>query len=1049
MVQVTYASPELVKYLLPQLTDVVAMDDESARLKGVNLVAELFELSSSHNIVHEYPMLLNAFVTKFQDVSSEVRRVAVLHGVKLVNIHSSFTERLIPALKERIMDPEEKVRSALVTAVCDACGERMEPLSALLRNVGSRMLDKRPNVRTAARVGLCKLYSRRLLVQLKVPADEDAMGPPGLEWLPQQLLQCYGAEASRDGESRLELEELLQDKLLPNFPAVDAAMLEAKGLCIVHRDLQPRQRKAFISLLRAKRTAQGQAAKWVELHLAIKAKRAEASAPEEAAKLVSDMCAFMPEPSKAKEVWDAIASSKDQKLSKDLMLLSSPSTSRAEAVAARDDLRRRLSQRLPAAILPLVESIASRPAMLIGCRAVAVTLLERIREKLGEEVEPETPRCPAELGLLTDLTHVFPEVLGDAGSMLVTLFAETCSSSGEVHASVARGLMRIIHSVSVQLASESPSVRKQLVSLLCQTCCGRDAEAGKAAAQCLTTSLLAASLRDRTLSTLIGKLQASLKAKAGPQQHTALAALGALTKRLPSSLGDDRIELLAEVRTAIVERSAHGESGSALLARCESQRLGIKLLANELLGADAYGPLAGSDGAAVGALVAQGGGEHARSIVELLLRILEAEGAYGVAAEASQYEQAQLRLAASCALLKLARTRAHKVLATVGPRRWHWFGGCLQDEDDQVRAEYGRKLFAEIMRPFSVEKKQGKQGAPTQFLASRQCGLPPPFITLFALCALDPDKNNQTAARGWLNGAVSRWRAAAEHLKDPRLMPEVQLPWLIHLLAHHPDFEQQYEEEPSLPTTQRCLDLYLGAVLSGGASEFDLLRTVGHMVKRGIDRAAGESHEVHTVADVAREILALRGKSAKWSRRPVPHNLTLPPLLYASLPADATGNEVDMLPHGFRLLDHLGKGVAGTSALVTKRASPAAQRNTPRISERTLPSPVGIDTGSDKKRARRSNAHPDSDDDDSSLSQPSEVEAEREARSREKVVQQGAERYARAARRSSSEAEPSDKRSPAGSAAKPKKSAAARPSPENMPLQASPMRKKAKGLAVR
>jgi hypothetical protein len=269
------------------------------------------------------------------------------------------------------------------------------------------------------------------------------------------------------------------------------------------------------------------------------------------------------------------------------------------------------------------------------------------------------------------------------------------------------------------------------------------------------------------------------------------------------------------------------------------------------------------------------------------------------------------------------------------------------------------------------------------------------------------------------------------------------------LLAHHPDFEQQYEEEPSLPTTQRCLDLYLGAVLSGEASEFDLLRTVGHMVKRGIDRASGESHEVHTVADVAREILALRGKSAKWSRRPVPHNLRLPPLLYASLPADATGNEVDMLPRGFRLLDHLGKGVAGTSALVTKRASPAAQRNTPRISERALPSPVGIDTGSDKKRARRSNAYPESDDDDSSLSQPSEAEAEHEASSREKAAQQGAARHARAARRLSEIEPPSDKRSPAGSAAKPKKSPTVARSPENMAPQAYPMRKKAKGLAVR
>ena len=1015
------------------------MDDESARLKGVNVLAQLFELSASHNVVHEYPMLLTAFISKFQDVSSEVRRAAVLHAVQLVTVHSSIAERLVPALKERVMDPEEKVRSVLVTAVCDACGSQMEPLSALLRDVSSRMLDKRPNVRTAARVGLCKLYSRRLLVQLKATGDSGAEAPPGLEWFPQQLLQCYGAEAARDADSRLELEELLQDQLLPNLSEADAERMNAQALLIMHRDLQPRQRKAFISLLRAKRSAQLQLSKWLQNQVAIKEKRADACAKDTAAKLVLEMCATMPEPSKAKEVWDAISASKDQKVSKNLTILSSPSSTRAEVVRARDDLRRRLSQRLPASALPLVESIASRPAMLIGCRSIAVALLQRIGECLEDEAAGAGDGV-AELALLMDITHVFPETLATACDNLVTLFASACSL-GVAHAPVARGLMRLIHAVSVQMASTTANVRKQLVSLLCQTCCGKDPAAGKAAAQCLTTSLLVPSLRERTFGTLVGKLKPALKGKAGAQQHTAISALSALVKRAPCSLGEEREELLDEVRTTIVEQSVGASSGAALEARCESQRLGVKLLANEFLATDATPTSAAgtSDDVANGALVAVGEqGARAKSLVELLLTIIDAQGAYGAATNASSHQKAQLRLSVSCALLKLARTRTHKVLATIGARRWHQLGGCLEDEDDDVRAAYGKKLFAEIMRPFSVEKKQGKQGAPAAFLAMRQCGVPPPFITLFALSALDPDKNNQALARGWLNGAVSRWRAAAEHLKDPRLMPEVQLPWLFHLLAHHTHFEEEYAEDPSLPTIQRCIDFYLGAVLSGGACEFDLLRTVGNMVKRGVDRVAPESYQVHTVADVAREILAMRGRGGKWSHRPVPHNLTLPPLLYASLPAGASSNEANMLPDGFKLLDHLGKGIAGSSALVARRASPAALKSTPRLTDRVLPSPVGIDTDSAKKRNRRSSGHVDDSDEESSYSQP--TEAEREARAREKAAQHRAEREARAARRSSAAASsPSkQKKSPASSQA----------SSENVAPQGAAPRKRSKGLAA-
>jgi len=1023
------------------------MDDESVRLKGVKLLAELFELPLSHNVIHEYPMLLNAFAGKFQDISSEVRRATVLHAVDLVSLHSSLAERLVPALKERVMDPEEKVRAALVKAVCDACAERMEPLSAVLRDVGSRMLDKRPNVRAAARTGLCALYSRRLAAQLKVSAGEDAVAPAGLEWLPQQLLQCYGAEASRDAESRLELEDLLQDKLLPNLATDDADVMRARGLCIVHRDLQPRQRKALVALLRAKRTAQGHFAKWVELQRAIKEKRAGPSDQDAAAKLVADMCAVMPEPSRAKEVWDAIASSKDQKLAKNLALLASPSSSRAELLAARDDFRRRLSQRLPAASLPLAESIASRPAMLLGCSSVALAVLERIGERLDGDDHLDAAAGMAELSFLADLTHVFPEVLAKAGAKLVAIFATACAG-GEACAPAARELMHVLHSVSVQLAAESPSVRKQLVSLLCQACCGKDAVAGKTAAQCLTTSLLVPSLRERTFSTLVGKLHAALKAKAGPQQHTALAVLGALAKRLPSSLGDDCDELLNEVRSGIVEGSAGGSSGAFFFSRCESQRLGVKLLANYLLGTDTDGA---SSEASEGALVVAGGdGERARTTVNLLIGIIEAEGAFGAAGQASQHERAQLRLAASCALLKLARTRTHKVLATLGPQRWYRLGDCLQDEYDDVRAAYAKKLFTEIMRPFSVEKKQGKQGAPAAFLASRQCGLAPHFCTLFALCALDPDKANQAAARGWLNGVVSRWRAAAEHFKDPRLMPEVQLPWLIHLLAHHADFEQQYEEEPSLPTAQRCLDFYLGAALSGGASEFDLLRTVGNMVKRGVDRAATESHAVHTIADVSREILALRGKGCKWSRRPVPHNLKLPPLLYSSLPAGDSGNEVDMLPHGFKLLDHLGKGLAGASALVTKRASPAVAHRGLRLKEKTMPSPVGIDTGGEKKKRRRRSGVDSDGSEDESSKQASDAEADDDEEAREKAARQEAERQLRAARRSLPDDEAADDHaSPPARAVTAKKTAAAPRVSENDAPQGSPMKKKTRGPSRR
>ena len=55
-----------------------------------------------------------------------------------------------------------------------------------------------------------------------------------------------------------------------------------------------------------------------------------------------------------------------------------------------------------------------------------------------------------------------------------------------------------------------------------------------------------------------------------------------------------------------------------------------------------------------------------------------------------------------------------------------------------------------------------------------------------------------------------------------------------------------------------------------GASEFDLLRQMLTGVKIAVDRLAPDDHHV---ADIAREILQLRGKDRKWTQSIAPQEL--------------------------------------------------------------------------------------------------------------------------------------------------------------------------------
>eukprot|EP00320_Phaeocystis_rex_P021948 CAMPEP_0119065046 /NCGR_PEP_ID=MMETSP1178-20130426/7962_1 /TAXON_ID=33656 /ORGANISM="unid sp, Strain CCMP2000" /LENGTH=127 /DNA_ID=CAMNT_0007046531 /DNA_START=8 /DNA_END=388 /DNA_ORIENTATION=+ len=126
--------PEIVTYLLPQLQGVISSGDENNRLQGVELLASLFTLSNV-NIVHA--SLISCFVGKFVDSSVLVRVAMVEHGVGLLRqLPPAHAEPIVKALQTRFLDPDEKVRTALINHVCEACSETVGALEPLLLEVG-------------------------------------------------------------------------------------------------------------------------------------------------------------------------------------------------------------------------------------------------------------------------------------------------------------------------------------------------------------------------------------------------------------------------------------------------------------------------------------------------------------------------------------------------------------------------------------------------------------------------------------------------------------------------------------------------------------------------------------------------------------------------------------------------------------------------------------------------------------------------------------------------------------------------------------------------
>ena len=140
------------------------------------------------------------------------------------------------------------------------------------------------------------------------------------------------------------------------------------------------------------------------------------------------------------------------------------------------------------------------------------------------------------------------------------------------------------------------------------------------------------------------------------------------------------------------------------------------------------------------------------------------------------------------------------------------------------------KLHRDMMRPWSMERKIARPGAPAHYNATRKAAPPMYNMAAYALAATDPKKEVRLLALANLTAIADNTRKIATQHSRLVMMPEMQLPWLLSALAHSPDYEDDLAR--SFADAQRCVDLYVSAMIGKGATEFDLLGQIVGKVKR-------------------------------------------------------------------------------------------------------------------------------------------------------------------------------------------------------------------------
>uniref|UniRef100_A0A8C9ZY80 PDS5 cohesin associated factor A n=1 Tax=Sander lucioperca TaxID=283035 RepID=A0A8C9ZY80_SANLU len=233
--------------------------------------------------------------------------------------------------------------------------------------------------------------------------------------------------------------------------------------------------------------------------------------------------------------------------------------------------------------------------------------------------------------------------------------------------------------------------------------------------------------------------------------------------------------------------------------------------------------------------------KSANSTLRLLSAMLVSEGDLTEQKKISKSDMSRLRLAAGGAIMKLAQEPCYHDIIT--PEQFQLCGLVINDECYQVRQIFAQKLH----------------------LALVKLVLPLEYLAVFALCAKDPVKERRAHARQCLlkNISVRREFIKQNPLAQDKLvslLPEYVVPYMIHLLAHDPDFTKPHEYE-QLKDIKECLWFMLEVLMTKNENNSHaFLRKMVENIKQTKDAQclddAKANEKMYIVCDVALFVIA-------------------------------------------------------------------------------------------------------------------------------------------------------------------------------------------------
>lgn len=886
----------------PTIMEELQNDDAEPRAKAVKLFGRVLATPGS-TVAKDYAHYLTQFLRRFGDKLPEIRVEMCKWGAAFLTAgtagDAAVAEEIAGYLEERLIDFDEKVRIAAVTAVCDVAETTPRAVDPeLLMAVGERMLDKKANIRQLALKRLGSVYRAYVarFADVETPSEESQR----FDWVPSALLRGCAQPDIRHHA----VEPILVDLFSSRVSAGRRSLFWLQALC----KMDERAAKAFNFMLRAKQAVQVDMRRYLELRQTSRAaKDGDGGVSDEDFKRAfAALARNFPEQAKAAGFAEKMHAMKDGNVFRGIATLLKPETSAAETTSVSQDILKRVGGKHSAYdwMRLLLVKISQQPFGNEHVRKVLEIVVGASKEKSA--------------GSLTSALEHLVQLAQSAPQAFVGTAKELAGLITHRDAVVVTAACRIAASAATCL--DGPGVHKVKVCERLKVLCleGTAAQA-KHAARTLAKLAAAEGTAKDHLKVVYERVvdEAHDDDLLDSNLPAALATVQVVGQEASGLYFEHLTDIESYVVDRLLARPLPKRTASSVSATAEVQARGLKALAK-----GCCRRAAGKSEAA----------EYVQRVLDVMSGVLGETDPERCGAGA---DRAHLRVAAAKATLVVARL--HHPLVT--PQ--------LFVAVSLVAEEAPEAMIPKLQHGIAKHGLHQAYAAPVALVAGRAKG-ESRQAAKEALAVIVPCVRRRAAAVKATASKRANQEAAALSRNLLTHSPEYFLTYLAFLVSHHPDLpDRSVGEENSGAAYRWCQQVMSAAVtalVTGTAGEsvpaaFKILRKLKFVVDATDENAR---HGLYVLSDIA--LLAFYKEATKrgWDTGPFPGQVAFPKAFFTLQHKAATnrateegGNirvgDYSHLPVGFEIKtvrhtgDHAPRASKAKKQTIVRNAKPAKE----------------------------------------------------------------------------------------------------------------------------